>query len=150
MVAVLTVLLPVTFAVGVAARRPVPARDVQLAAFERWDTQTEVWRRNDLFQTVPVNVRLLRSPTGSVYSIQFAPAKNYAKPDLLVYWTADTSAVTDRLPDDARLLGGFYASLPLQLPDEATSAGGALVLYSLADHEIVDVSKPTRFDDSSR
>jgi len=36
------------------------------------------------------------------------------------------------------------------LPAEAAATNGVLVLYGLADDEIVDVSKPIQFNDSRK
>jgi len=146
---VLAVLVPIAFAVGVTVRKPIPYRKATQLATDLRDSQSEVWNRSDVFQRIPVSVRLLRGPMGSSYSIEFLPERNFARPDLLVYWVAGAPAIADKLPDDARLLGVFNASLPLQLPNDAPSAGGVLVLYSLADNEIVDACKPTRFNDST-
>jgi len=46
------------------------------------------------------------------------------------------------LPDNARLLGVFNSSVALSLPPDAGPGSGVLVLYGLADQEIVGVSKP--------
>jgi len=146
--AVLGVLLPVAFVVGVAARRPIPYRTAPPLAADLPPSHTEVWNRSDLFPNIPVSIRLLRGPMGSVYTVEFLPRNGFARPDLLVYWLAGTPTIGDKLPDNARLLGAFSTSQPLQLPSDATSSGGVLLLYSVADNEIVDVSKPTRFNDS--
>jgi len=149
MFAVLGVFLPIAFVVGVAARRPIPYRTPPPLATDLQASQTEVWSRSDFFRKIPVNVRLLRGPMGSFYSVEFLPGRSFAKPDLLVYWVTGTLTIADKLPDDARLLGAFNTSVPLQLPDDASSSGGVLVLYSLADNEIVDASEPTIFNDST-
>jgi len=38
----------------------------------------------------------------------------------------------------------------LPLPVEAASTSGVLVLFSLADNEIVDISKPIQFNQPTR
>jgi hypothetical protein len=147
--AVLGVLLPIAFVIGIAARKPIPHRPVPSLLAALRDSQTEMWNRRDFFPKIPVSARLLRGARGSFYMVEFHPGSGFAKPDLLVYWVAGNPVIADKLPDNARLLGAFGASLPLQLPSDAISAGGVLVLYSLADNEIVDTSKPTRFNDST-
>ena len=67
------------------------------------------------------------------------------KPDLLVYWLAGSVRVTGKLPDQAVLLGAFQPSVALPLPQNAAATGGSLVLYSLADQEVVDASAPLPF-----
>lgn len=145
----LAVLLPITFVVGIAARKPIPFRDTPLLTANLRESQAEVWNRRDMFPGLAIGIRLLRGPMGNSHSVEFLPGSGFAKPDVLVYWVAGTPAIADKLPDNAWLLGAFNPSLPLQLSNEAFGAGGVLVLYSLADNEIVGVSRPTRFNAST-
>ncbi len=144
MVIVLGVFLPIAFAVGIAARKPVPGMaslPKELPASPHKFAVTE-WERANLFTKTPIQVRLLRESAGAgQFAVEFSAAKDFVKPDLIVYWVAGSPNVTDTLPDNARLLGVFN-STPLPLPVEATKADGVLMLYSLADNEVVDVSKP--------
>lgn len=149
MFAVLGVLLPVSLIFGIAARKPVALRAMPGLVADLRGSETEVWRRTDVFPKVPVNVRMLRGPMSSWYTVEFRPSQGFAKPDLLVYWVTGAPSVEDSLPDNARLLGPFNPAIPLQLPSEASNAGGVLILYSLADNEIVDVSRPVRFNAST-
>ena len=105
------------------------------------------WERADLFAKLPVRVRLLREKTdpGSL-ALAFSAATDYfVKPDLMVYWMAGNPLIGERLPEAAELLGGFD-SAALPLPAEATHTNGVLVLFSLADNEIVGVSKSIQFN----
>jgi hypothetical protein len=68
--------------------------------------------------------------------------------DLLAYWVAGHPPVTDKLPTE-QLLGAFVGG-PLVLPAEAATTDGSLILFIMADQEIVDVSKPTRFNDLNK
>ena len=148
----LGIFLPVAFAAGLVVRQPVPVEPAlppaiapALSSFT-----DEVWSRADLFPKSPVQVRLLREPSGiKNFAVAFAAAKDFIKPDLLVYWLDGKPGSTDALPDRAILLGAFNAP-PLPLPVTASKADGVLVLYSLADNEIVDVSNPVRLNDSTR
>lgn len=139
---ILAVILPAAFAIGVAARRPVSAIEPLPAVLrpEPFTSPTMIWSRDDLFAKTRVRVALLREQgkTGALAVRLFARAA-FVKPDLLVYWSA--SEVKDKLPHDAALLGAFSGSVPLRLPSEH-SATGSLILYSLADGEVVEVSKP--------
>jgi hypothetical protein len=93
---------------------------------------------------------LLRESGGTDrLAVELFAAKDFVKPDLLVYWARGKAAVADALPEDAILLGTFSSSA-FRLPQEATQAEGFLVLYSLADNEIVDRSKPIRFNVSAQ
>lgn len=144
MVIVLGILLPVAFAVGIAARKPVPGMislPKELVASPRTFAVTE-WERADLFTKTPMQVRLLRESAGTGrFAVEFSAAKDFVKPDLIVYWVAGNPNLTDTLPDSARLLGAFNSSVALPLSPDAGSSSGVLVLYSLADQEIVEVSK---------
>ena len=145
MVVVLGVFLPVAFALGIAARKPVPGMTSlprELAASPQQFAVTE-WERSDLFTNAPIQVRLLRERAGTGrFAVKFSASKDFVKPDLIVYWAAESPKLTDTLPDNARLLGAFSLSGALSLPPDAASGSGVLVLYSLADQEIVAVSKP--------
>jgi len=143
MISVLGVFLPVALAVGIAARKPMPtvaSLPAQLSGPPQQFTALK-WERDDLFTKTPMRVRLLREvPKGGRSGIQFSVGKEFAKPDLLVYWVAAGTKVTDTIPDNAFLLGAPYSSAALPLPAEANAASGVLVLYSLADHEIIEIS----------
>ena len=148
----LGILLPVTFVVGIAARKPLPKVNtlpneispaINLFA-------AEVWSRADLFPKSSVRTRLLREQSGTgKFAVALSAAKDFVKPDLLVYWLNGNPNVTDALPDNAILLGAFNAP-QLPLPAAAEKTNGLLALYSLADNEIVDISKPIHLDGLSQ
>jgi hypothetical protein len=148
MVIVLGVLLPIAFTVGIVARKPVPSMTSlpkELVASPRIFAVTE-WERADLFTKTPIRVRLLRERAGAGhFAVEASAPKDFVKPDLIVYWVDGSPNLVDTLPDNARLLGAFNPSVELPLPPDAASVGGVLVLYSLADQEVVDVSKPFTF-----
>jgi len=145
MVIVLGVFLPVAFTIGVAARKPVPemaALPPGLVASSQKFTAMQ-WERADLFTKPPIQVRLLRESAGvGRFGVEFSATKDFVKPDLLVYWVAGNPNITNTLPGDAQLLGGFNPSVTLPLPPDPRPGSGVLVLYSLADQEVVEVSKP--------
>ena len=144
-VAVIGVLLPVAFAAGIAARKPAPTVASLPKALARTSQHFEAveWERADLFTKTPIQIRLLRESAGvGHYAVTLSVAKDFVKPDLIVYWVAGSPSITDTLPDNARLLGAFNSSVALSLPPEVISGSGVLILYSLADQEIVEVSKP--------
>ena len=148
--AVLGVLLPLAFALGIAARRTVPhtaSLPPELSSWTQSFTATD-YERDDLFGKSPVQVRLWREQGTGRFAVGFNAAKDFLKPDLMAYWSAG-QPTSNTLPPDARLLGAFVAG-PLVLPAEASDTDGYLILFSLANQEIVDVSKPTRFSDSMK
>lgn len=151
MLIVIGVLLPIAFVLGIAARRAMPhvaTLPPELSSWSQTFTATD-YDRNDLFTTSPVRVQLWREQDTGRFAVGFVAAKDFLKPDLIVYWIAGHRNDTDKLPPEATLLGAFSAG-PLLLPVEATTADGSLILFSLADQEIVDVSKPTRFSESTK
>ncbi len=146
-------LLPVVFACGLVARKPFPTLDSLPAELTATTPQFLVpeWERTDLFAKSPINVRLLRGNRNpGSWAVAFSTAKEYfIKPDLMVYWVAGQPAISDKLPDQAKLLGEFDSG-DLPLPAEAAATNGVLVLYSLADNEIADVSRPIQFQQPTR
>jgi len=144
MVIVLGIFLPVAFAVGIAARKPVPGMTslpAELVASSRKFTVTE-WERTDLFTKAPLQVELLREAAGAGnFALRFSTARDFVKPDLIVYWVTGNPNSRDALPDNARLIGGFNPATPLPLPAPPGPTRGALVLYSLADQGILETSK---------
>ena len=144
--------LPAVLIVGFATRPPVPAVTGWPSGLAEAAPAlaTVVWQRDGLFAKAPVQIRLLRYPEGTRgFALNLTGARDFLKPDLLVYWVSGQPEITGTLPGDARLLGTFSAST-LPLPDEAVRGAGVLVLYSLADNEILAVSRPVQLNDSIR
>ena len=144
-VIVLGVFLPIAFVIGIAAPKSVPGMTSlpkELVASTQEFAVTE-WERADLFTKTSIQLRMLRqSAAGGHFAVGFSAAKDFVKPDLIVYWVAANPNITDTLPDNARLLGVFNSSVALSLPSDAAMGSGVLMLYSLADQEVVEVSKP--------
>ena len=143
MVIALGLFLPLAFAAGIAARKPqatVKELPPALAPAPQ-PVANPVWKHHDLFSNAPVEVRLLREKDPGRFAVQFSAPAGFLKPDLIVYWVAGKAQLAGTLPEKATLLGSFSA-MSLPLPAEAAKSTGLLVLYSLADNEIVDVSKP--------
>ena len=143
--AVLGVILPVALVIGITSRKPVPtaASLPRELAGESPRFAVTQWSRGDLFAKTRLRVALVRERAGAGrFAIELSAAKDFAKPDLLIYWIAVNGNVGDVIPDNAVLLGSFNGSAPLLIPSAAQQASGVLILYSLADHEIVDVSRP--------
>lgn len=147
MVIALGILLPGAFAVGIVARKPAPLVSefpAALAAAPHLFENIE-WRRVDLFKNSPIKVSLLCEHRGAgAFAFAFSAAEDFAQPDLLVYWISGTSNFTNALPENAQLLGIFNSLSDVVLPLKAATQTGVLLLYSLADNKIVDVSKPIR------
>ena len=146
-------LLPIIFAFGIVARKPFPTMDTLPGGLSAPDEKFSVceWERNELFVKSPIQVRLVREKQASgALAVTFSAAKDYfIKPDLMVYWIAGNPTINDKLPEQAKLLGEFNSGA-LPLPPEAVTTNGLLVLFSLADNAIVEVSKPIQFTHSAR
>ena len=141
----LACVLPLALAVGVTVRKPVPAMAALPAGLLAVSPNfpTIQWERDGLFPKSPVCMRLRReSASAGHFAVELLAAPDFVKPDLLVYWATGNSPVTDTLPDHARLLGVLGAIPVFPLPDSVTAQPGVLVLFSLADNEIVDTSQP--------
>jgi hypothetical protein len=152
LVIALGIFLPVAFAAGIAARKPTPVMAALPAALAPASPKFTAlaWERPGLFAKAPMQVRLWREhKDAGQFALNLVAPQDFIKPDLLVYWIPANTSVTDALPANATLLGAFAAPA-LPLPDEATKTNGSLILYSLADNEIVDVSKPVLLSDPTR
>ena len=144
MFAVIAILLPVAFVAGVAARRPIPTTTPPVALLSPRQTFSQSrWNRSDLFTNVAVQVQMLHDAVNTNrIALQISPPKDFVKADLLVYWLPAESILKDNIPDDAILLGAFVSGEPLPMPQTVAQKSGRLILYGLADHEILSVSQP--------
>jgi hypothetical protein len=144
LVMVLGCFLPAVFALGIATRKSVPPTGnlpgpLTLApqSFAEVGHPEAGW-----FAKVALQVGLLKQQgEPGQLAVKLSGGRDLAKPDLMVYWVAGNPNLAGTLPDNAVLLGTFGPS-PLILPPPAAHTQGVLVLYSLANAEIVDVSKP--------
>ena len=140
----LGIVLPVAFVTGMVERQPTPAMDALPAGLAVSQNFPAIaWERADFFAQLPVRVRLLReSAKAGRYAVDLIPARDFAKPDVLVYWAPGNPGLTNGVPGDAPLIGVMGSGLVFPLPETSSSRPGALMLYSLADDEVLDVSKP--------
>jgi len=145
---VMGVVLPVAFGLGIAARKPVPQMGVVPVELREATPEpaATVWERRDIFTNAPVQVCLLRATDHLM--VGCAAPTGFVKPDLLVYWSG-SPPITDKLPSDAILLGAFTASA-LPLPADAANRDGLLILFSLADQEIIAASQRIRFNNPTK
>jgi hypothetical protein len=146
MFAVLGGLLPLLFVLGIVLRRPVPREGTLPPELSPQPVTFSAtgYERGDLFAESPVRVRLFRDQASNTLAVGLSAAKNFLKPDLMVYWSGGSPTTRETLPPGAKLLGAFVTTV-LVLPPEASTTDGCLILFSLANQEIVATSKPTRF-----
>jgi hypothetical protein len=145
----LSAFLPAVFVLGIASRRSVPlipSLPSGLSA-QAGQTSQSVWVRDDLWEKKPLRTRLLSDPVTSNLALEVTATTPVVLPDVLLYWAPATSKLDDSLPSDAVLLGAWMQepANPVAVPQPAKAGQGRLILYSLADHEIVNVSKPFAF-----
>lgn len=145
MVLAAIIVVPAAFALGIATRREIPVVQAPLpGTVGELPAQRELWSRDDLWERSAVRTRLLKSDRDAgEFAVALVALDRIVRPDVLVYWVPGESKIQGALPDDAIFLGKFAPSnaAPLNLPGEATRQTGVLVLYSLADQEILAVSK---------
>ena len=95
------------------------------------------WDRVHLFPRTSAMVALLRDANATHFAVEVSTSEGFAKPDVLVYWYSGPQPSPRDIPDDSVLLGACNTRLPLP----ASAQAGRLLLFSLADHEILDTSQ---------
>jgi hypothetical protein len=144
MISVLSVIVLAAFAFGIAVRRQIPESPAGRKT-EAVPSYKEVWNRIDLWEKGSIRTRLLKSASAAEKTaVELTAEEPIVRPDVIVYWVPGADRIGDALPANAFLLGSFDLSVPtpLALPGQTGKATGLLVLYSLADHEVIAVSKP--------
>jgi hypothetical protein len=92
------------------------------------------------FVRTSASAKLFNHPNGEGLTVQISTGNEPLEPDVLVYWVPGGPSGLDKIPAGAFLLGELR-SQPLALPIGKRPAG-VLLLYSLADGEVIDVSNP--------
>jgi len=144
MIGALGALLPVAFIFGLAAPKPVPTMALpRLLPGETPRVDSVRWDRDDLWTQPALRTRLVTDQVDR-RAIELRAKDAVIRPDVLVYWIPGESKPDQELPPAAILLGAFngHGTTPLRLPPQAAGQGGLLVLYSLAEQEIIAASKP--------
>lgn len=141
---VLSALLPSAFVLGLASRRGVPtSAPLSALGADSAPSYEARWMRDELWEKEQLRTRLLEDFTHPKLALEVAASDPIVRPDVLLYWVAGNPEIGDSLPNDATLLGAWIPAPPraVELPKTVNGAG-RLILYSLADHEIVNLSKP--------
>jgi hypothetical protein len=143
MMVAITILLPIAFIAGLAVRKPIPATENLPAASMTPSAMAFshlLFEKTDLWPDLKITTRLYTDQQPAEHLAAELHPQDYLKiPDLLVYWYDQPSTQTDKLPDDAYLLGALTGIQKLRciLPEPATTQDGALILYSLAHQKII-------------
>jgi hypothetical protein len=148
MVWTLGIILPVTLGFSLATRKAVPVSSEIPAALRGQERNFEATAMvyPQLFPKLRLTARVWRERhDAGIHAVEFAPAGNVLMPDLLVYWAPGGTMIAGALPTNAVEIGAFGPG-PLPWPTEFTNFPGVFVLYSLANHQIVDVSAPIQLD----
>lgn len=140
MVCTLAVVLPAAFAAGILGRPSVPVVQSVPASLDGKGTDfgSVVWSKTDLWPEQQIITSLWRN-AGDRVALELTA--DLLKPDVLVYWALGKASASEDLPGNVRLLGALVNGKPLPIPRDAWGEAGRLVLYSLAEHEIVARSK---------
>ena len=145
MVLALGVLLPAAFSLGIASRNSMPLlRELPgNLPHQPVSSYNAAWVREDLWEKSQLRTRLLRISTQPTLALEVTAPEPIVKPDVLLYWIPGNPQIQESLPNGAVLLGAWMQDpvRPLNVPPAAKGSQGKLVLYSLADHEIVNVTK---------
>ncbi|HEX3797669.1 MAG TPA: hypothetical protein VH413_03120 [Verrucomicrobiae bacterium] len=139
----LGIFLPIVFAIGIAARKPIPNVAALPPGLNLWGKfKAEIGSDYTLFDGLLIEVIVRREDrNGGEYAVEFSGGQSIVKPDVLVYWIPK-GGETNKLPANAVLLGGFNSRVVLPVPTSVTIGEGSFMLYSLAEQQVVTVSHP--------
>lgn len=132
MITLLALTVPVLVVLAISHR---PEHDLQRVGPqtvpENLPAQQEI---ADLFSLPPTSAQLWQEGDQAVLYVQTTEAPRL--PDLLLYWSASQPGVS--LPADAVLLAPLPARGQRIMPLPQSTAGGYVLLYSLAHQEMVE------------
>ncbi len=136
---VLAIVIPAGFVASIAGRKPIPTDDrvSQITQPETTQPSQFIFSEDDLWQNHPIQTKAFF--TDSVLTLELTPQTYLAYPDLLVYWHSGATN-SEALPQNAYLLGAQNnnAASLFTLPANAAGSPGTLVLYSLAQQQVID------------
>src|SRR5262245_39140425 len=145
MVVALGAFLPAAFIFGIASRHSVPLLPALPSNLPHQPAEAyeAMWMREDLWEKSQLRTRLLTDSARSTLELEVTAQEPVIKPDMLLYWIAGNPEINESLPNDTVLLGAWMQDpvKPLTVPAAARNSQGRLLLYSLADHQIVNITK---------
>jgi hypothetical protein len=133
----LLAVVPLLYLAAVAARPEAPVM-AELPAPLAGDAPAGrlLLEADDLFDRVPITVRLRAGDDGDGRILELTPRAPLAEPEALAYYSGEPSGAG--LPPAAVLLGAMDGTRPRTFPLPAAAAGGGwIVIYALGHQEVV-------------
>jgi hypothetical protein len=137
-VAALAVILPAALGSGLALRQPIVLSQLQGLSLPPNTYGPISWTNYTLWPDKQIATYLRRGEARTV-AVELAWS-TFHEPDLLLYWVPGKKPQLASLPSEARFIGSVQPNKVLPLPLEIRGPTGMLVLYSLANHEVVAAS----------
>ncbi len=145
MTALLAVVVPVVFVFGLLARQPDPAPNARIPVpilEDPGDFSVSVTESRSFGELTGISYRVLGRAAGSpVQAIELANLQAVRYPALLLYWLPGDQGIVPEAGSltDAYILGSWSVTTTgvFRLPERAHDEEGSLVLYSMAQGDIV-------------
>lgn len=141
----LALLLPLAFAFALRARKaPAPAEAIPAVLQYAVSPASKIlWERDNLGPDLKISARVYGDalpPTSLLLELQ--PQSELNAPDILVYWSPQTSSTSDALLRGAYLLGTLAGKQKRiwPLPEAALQVEGTLLLYSLGHQQTLAIA----------
>lgn len=144
LIPVLVVLIPPLFFMGLDARRGVPVMaqlPVPLQSSAVPKEMELVHSSNQLWPGIALTTLLFQGQGG--YLIALLPDQPLIYPDLLVYWSPQSTNPGHALPEEGQLLGSLSNGQGgrFEFNNERIVKEGVLILYSLGQHRVISVAE---------
>jgi hypothetical protein len=139
---VLALILPLAFATGIAARKRIPVMASKTFSPSEMPATRALWTDPNLFSESRI-ITSLREQADGRLTVQLL-FRDLVRADMLLYWQPGEAEPRQGLGNRATLLGAIGSASKFPLQPSAKNELGRLILYSLADHEVVVWSKTFR------
>lgn len=138
MTGTLAVLVPVGFALAIAARPDLPRDPYVDADRPPADMGGGVPAGSTVWEVEALSLRVALAP-GSPAVLLLLPYEDPRRADVLVYWSPTGAARSEGIPGGARLLGTLAGARPRRLAFEGVEGrpAGTLLFYSLAEQDLL-------------
>lgn len=141
MILAIALVVAVGFIAALAGRRPIPRVEhlPALLSVPAPPPEAIVFDARTLWAPLQIRTAIFLADTAEVRYGLWLQSESYLQyPDVLVYWSRAEISAPGPLPGDAVLLGKLVDKRPnaFALPAAYRTAGGSLILYSLAYGEM--------------